>query len=196
MSVKAYSKKQHGATKLSANFTVKEFACKDGSDKILIDSDLVELLQRIRDRFGKAVVINSAYRNEAYNRKIGGASKSQHINGTAADIRISGVAPEDVAKFAEYLMPNSGGIGLYPAFTHVDVRAKRSRWTDFGTEKSVTGFPGYKPSAKELESINDIVWELHSRGIITDKDLWLKKLTADKDMYWFAYKVCNKTKNK
>lgn len=30
MSVKTYSKKQHGATKLSANFTVKEFACKDG----------------------------------------------------------------------------------------------------------------------------------------------------------------------
>ena len=191
MSVKTYSKKQHGATKLSANFTVKEFACKDGSDKILIDSDLVEILQKIRDHFGKAVVINSAYRNEAYNKKVGSSSTSQHIKGTAADIRISGVTPEEVAKYAEYLMPNKGGIGLYPAFTHVDVRANRSRWKNYGKEISVSGFPGYTPPAKKLESINDIVWELHQRGIITDKDLWIKKLTADKDVYWLAYKVCN-----
>lgn len=191
MSVKTYSKKQHGNDKLSANFSVREFACKDGSDKILIDTDLVLILQKIREHFGKAVVINSAYRNEAYNKKVGSSSTSQHIKGTAADIRISGVAPEDVAKYAEYLMPNKGGIGLYPAFTHVDVRASRSRWKNNGKEISVSGFPGYIPPAKKLESINDIVWELHQRGIITDKDLWIKKLTADKDVYWLAYKICN-----
>ena len=189
--VKTYSLKKDGSTKLSTNFTVREFACKDGSDKVLIDTDLVAILQKIRDHFGKAVVINSAYRNEAYNKKVGSSSTSQHVKGTAADIVVSGVAPEEVAKYAEYLMPNKGGIGLYPAFTHVDVRAKRSRWKNNGKEISVSGFPGYTPPAKKLESINDIVWELHQRGIITDKELWIKKLTADKDVYWLAYKVCN-----
>lgn len=191
MSVKTYSKKQHGATKLSANFTVKEFACKDGSDKVLIDTDLVALLQKIREHFGKAITINSAYRNKAYNAKTGGATNSQHVKGTAADIVVQGVKPEDVAKYAEYLMPKSGGIGLYASFTHVDVRASRSRWKNNGKEVSVSGFPGYTPPAKKLESINDIVWELHHRGIITDKELWIKKLTADKDVYWLAYKFCN-----
>lgn len=194
--VKTYSKKKDGNTKLSANFTVREFACKDGSDKVLIDADLVAILQKIRDHFGKPITINSAYRNAAYNLKIGGVSNSQHVKGTAADICVSGVAPAEVVKYAEYIMPDKGGIGLYSSFVHVDVRTSRSRWTNYGKENAVSGFPGYTPPAKELESINDIVWELAHRGIITDKELWLKKLTADKDVYWFAYKVCNKTKNK
>lgn len=44
---------------------------------------------------------------------------------------------------------------------------------------------------KELESVNDIVWELHERGIITDKDLWLKKLAEDDNAYWLARKAVN-----
>ena len=194
--VKTYSVRKDGDTKLSDNFTVSEFACQDGSDKVLIDTDLVAILQKIRDRFGKPITINSAYRTASHNRKAGGVSNSQHVKGTAADIVVSGVAPVEVAKYAEYIMPNKGGIGVYPGFVHIDVRANRSRWTNYGIEKPVSGFPGYTEPVKMLESVNDIVWELHSRGIITDKELWFKKLTADKDMYWFAYKVCNKTKNK
>ena len=156
----------------------------------------MEILQKIRNHFGKPITINSAYRNAAYNRKVGGVSNSQHVKGTAADICVSGVAPAEVVKYAEYIMPNKGGIGLYSNFVHIDVRTSRSRWTNYGSEEAVSGFPGYTPPAEKLESVNDIVWELHNRGIITDKELWLKKLTADKDVYWFAYKVCNKTKNK
>ena len=194
--VKTYSVRKDGNTKLSANFTVSEFACEDGSDKVLIDTDLVEILQKIRDHFGEPIIINSAYRSASHNRKVGGVSNSQHVKGTAADIVVSGVAPVEVAKYAEYIMPNKGGIGVYYGFVHVDVRTSRSRWTNYGIENPVSGFPGYTEPVKVLESVNDIVWELHSRGIITDKEKWLKKLTADKDMYWFAYKVCNKTKNK
>ena len=194
--VKTYSVRKNGNTKLSDNFTVREFACQDGSDKVLIDTDLVKLLQKIRDHFGKPITINSAYRSVSHNRKVGGVSNSQHVKGTAADIVVSGVAPVEVAKYAEYIMPNKGGIGVYSSFVHIDVRTSRSRWTNYGIENPVSGFPGYTESVKVLESVNDIVWELHNRGIITDKELWLKKLTADKDMYWFAYKVCNKTKNK
>lgn len=128
ITINAYSKKKDGNKKLSANFKVKEFACKDGSDPIFIAPALVELLQNIRNHFGKAVNINSAYRTAAYNKKVGGATYSQHCYGTAADIRISGVKPKDVAAFVETLMPNTGGIGIYSNFTHVDVREVKSRW--------------------------------------------------------------------
>lgn len=43
----------------------------------------------------------------------------------------------------------------------------------------------------ELETVNDIVWELANKGIITDKALWLDKLAKDKDSYWLARKCAN-----
>lgn len=141
--IEKYSKSKHGNKKLSANFCVKEFACKDGSDYILIDTELVSLLQKIRNHFNKPVIINSAYRNPTYNKKVGGVSNSQHTKGTATDIVINGISPKAVAQYVEYLMPNNGGIGLYNSFTHVDTRANRSRWENFGKEKTVKGFYGY-----------------------------------------------------
>ena len=59
MAINAYSLAKDGGKKLSANFTVKEFRCKDGTDPIFIDNALVKLLQNIRDHFGKAVTIIS-----------------------------------------------------------------------------------------------------------------------------------------
>ena len=41
----------------------------------------------------------------------------------------------------------------------------------------------------ELESVNDIVWELAHRGIITNTALWLNKLEQDKNAYWLARKT-------
>lgn len=143
--VKTYSVKKGGSTYLSNNFKVKEFACNDGSDTVLISDDLVDLLQKIRDHFGVAVTINSGYRTSTYNKKVGGATNSQHVKGTAADIVAKGVDPLTVAQYAEYLMPNSGGIGVYQTFTHVDVRTSRSRWDNrSGSEVVVSGWPGYQ----------------------------------------------------
>lgn len=126
--INAYSKSKDGNKKLTQNFKVKEFACNDGSDPIFIAPKLVDILQKIRTHFGKAVMINSAYRTPAYNKKVGGAAYSQHCYGTAADIRITGVTPKKVAEYVETLMPNTGGIGIYSTFTHVDVREVKSRW--------------------------------------------------------------------
>lgn len=126
--VRAWSKAKNGAVKLSANFKVSEFACKDGSDTVFISSVLVMVLQEIRNHFEKPVIINSAYRNDAYNKKVGGADYSQHKYGTAADIHISGVSPAEIAAYVETIMPNTGGIGIYSSFVHVDVRADRARW--------------------------------------------------------------------
>ena len=49
---------------------------------------------------------------------------------------------------------------------------------------------------KNLATVNDIVWELNHRGIMTDKALWLKLLAEDTDLYWLANKIANMTKNK
>lgn len=128
MTIKAYSKKKDGNTELTRNFRVKEFACTDGSDPIFIDSELVAVLQKIRDHFGKAVKITSAYRTPTKNKACGGQMYSQHLYGKAADIKISGVSPKKVAAYAETLLKNKGGIGIYATFTHVDTRAVKARW--------------------------------------------------------------------
>ena len=128
MALKAYSVAKDGATYISKNFRVREFRCQDGSDVVFIESDLVDILQKIRDHFGKAVTITSAFRTASHNKKVGGATYSQHLYGKAADIKVSGVAASVVADFAETLMPYTGGVGRYSTFTHVDVRKVKSRW--------------------------------------------------------------------
>ena len=128
MTIKAYSKAKDGNKKLSTNFKVKEFACSDGSDPIFIDSELVDVLQKIRAHFGKAVTITSAYRTPTHNKNVGGTTYSQHLYGKAADIKVSGVPLEKVVAYAEKILPDNGGIGIYNTFTHIDVRGSKSRW--------------------------------------------------------------------
>ena len=128
--IRQYSLAKDGNRKLAPDFKVREFRCKDGSDEILVDEALVLLLQCIREHFGKAVTITSGYRTAAHNKAVGGAVYSQHQYGRAADIRVSGVPVEQLAAYAETLLPGTGGIGRYPAkgFVHVDVRKAKSRW--------------------------------------------------------------------
>ncbi|MBE5877062.1 MAG: DUF882 domain-containing protein [Lachnospiraceae bacterium] len=128
MNINAYSRAKQGNQKLSKNFKVREFACKDNSDVVFVAPELVEVLQKIRTHFGKPVTINSAYRTPAYNKKVGGATYSQHCYGTAADIRITGVPPKKIAAFIETIIPDRGGIGIYSNFVHVDIRETKSRW--------------------------------------------------------------------
>ena len=61
MALQAYSLARDGSTALSPHFCVREFRCKDGSDPVFIDMALAELLERIREHFGKPVTITSAH---------------------------------------------------------------------------------------------------------------------------------------
>ena len=121
MGVQQFSKSRDGKIQLSENFKVKEFACKDNSDKILIDVTFVKThLQDIRTHFGKPVIVNSAYRTETYNRYVGGAKNSYHMKGRAFDISIKGVSPHEIAKYAASI--GVPGVIQYNTFVHVDSR--------------------------------------------------------------------------
>ena len=121
MGVQQFSKSRDGKQQLSENFKVKEFACKDNTDKILIDVTFVQThLQDIRTHFGKPVIINSAYRTPTYNAYVGGAKNSYHMKGRAFDISINGVKPQEIAKYAASI--GVPGIIQYNSFVHVDSR--------------------------------------------------------------------------
>ena len=136
--LEAWSRTRDGTRKLSANFTVAEFACKDGSDPVFVDSSLAALLQKIRDHFGRPVVITSGYRTAEHNAAVGGSKSSQHLLGRAADFWVEGVPVATVADYAEKLLPGRGGIGRYPkdaahpsrktGWVHIDTRTNKSRW--------------------------------------------------------------------
>ena len=133
--IRQYSFAKNGDRRLAPDFKVRELRCRDGSDTVVVDETLTVVLQCIREHFGKPVTITSGYRTAAHNAAVGGAKSSQHLLGRAADIRVQGVSVEDVAAYAESLMPDWGGVGRYPVkagratgWVHVDTRAEKARW--------------------------------------------------------------------
>lgn len=119
--IKEYSLAADGNKEISKNFKVREFCCKDGSDRILIDVDFVQdKLQLIRDHFGAPVTFNSAYRTPEHNKKVKGAKNSYHMQGRAFDIVVEGHTPQEVAQYVQTL--GIKGIIQYNGFVHVDSR--------------------------------------------------------------------------
>lgn len=115
-------------------FIPQEFASPDAPDSYAkISPKLVYLLEAVRNYIGRPMHINSAYRTPAHNRKVGGATHSQHVLGTAADISTRGWTQEQRREFVRIVRGlGFGGIGIYPTFIHVDVRANKVAWRKFG----------------------------------------------------------------
>lgn len=122
--------------KLTENFDLDEFECKDGS-KIPVDvyyrlNKLAMNLQVLRDYVGKSITINSGYRSPSWNLKIGGAVNSQHMLGNAADIVVDGLTPRQVFDVIEMLQNRGemtiGGLHAYNSFVHYDIRGHSARW--------------------------------------------------------------------
>lgn len=137
----AKAKNKRPKKQLTKNFHIDEFACHDGTTvpaelygNVL---ELAENLQALRDKIGKPIKIISGYRHLEYNKKIGGARKSQHMDAMAADIKVKGIGPAKMAVIIEEAIAEGvmkkGGVGRYPTFTHYDIRGKNARWG--GTRK-------------------------------------------------------------
>ena len=110
------------------HFNIKEFRCK-GTGKMLangMSNTLLTKMELLRYACGdKAMIINSGYRTPSHNKKVGGASGSQHVYGKAADIVVRGVKPSEVYRQADKLF---NGVGKYNTFTHVDTRSYKVRF--------------------------------------------------------------------
>ena len=127
---------------LSKNFKKSEFKCRDGTDvpDELMENlkELVENLQVIRCTIGKPIHVISGYRTPKYNRRIGGARRSQHMKAKAADIIIHGMKPIEVRSVIIKLIKEGkikkGGVGLYKSFVHYDVRGFNARWRGKGVK--------------------------------------------------------------
>ena len=97
--------------KLTANFSLQEMtksetALRFGLDNEPNDEQLANLvalcenvLQPVRDHFGKGVKVNSGLRTPEVNAKVGGSKTSDHCKGMAADVEIPGVANADLAQW-------------------------------------------------------------------------------------------------
>jgi len=115
---------------MSKYFKPEEFECHCGCGEKDVNPKLVELLNRIRESFGKPIKIVSGHRCEKHNKECGGREHSQHLLGNAADIQVEGITAVEVQ---EYLMKHYDsdcrGLGRYKSFTHIDVRdGKIARW--------------------------------------------------------------------
>lgn len=115
--------------KISEHFTLGEFQCRDGSDEVKYSTELLAMLEKLRAYGGFTITITSGYRTKKYNDSIGGASRSQHIDGTAADIIVKKDGGIVNAKLICCLCQTLGfrGIGYISGnATHVDMRPSGS----------------------------------------------------------------------
>lgn len=91
------------------------------------------VIDALREKLGRPIVLSSVYRSPAYNNAIGGAGDSQHTHFRAIDFGVVG-SPVGPAQWATVLRDMrstgafKGGIGVYATFVHVDTRGTNADW--------------------------------------------------------------------
>jgi len=97
-----------------------------------MDENFLQMLDEVRDKFGKPIVINSGYRSQEHNAAVGGKPKtetskgSSHMYGLAADIKCD----NSVDRFhLIFLLQETGfqRIGVAKTFIHVDLDLEKSQ---------------------------------------------------------------------
>jgi uncharacterized protein YcbK (DUF882 family) len=103
------------------HFNYFEFDSPDiqGSGQ-LMSKELLEILDEVREDYGKPIVITSGYRTEAHNEKVGGKPNSSHLRGLACDVACTTSRDrfELVRLFLEYGITR---IGIADTFIHIDI---------------------------------------------------------------------------
>ena len=124
---------------ITEHFWFWEARCKSGVDLpneyIPNAVETASVAELIRAVFKKPVHRVSWYRTPEHNEKIGGAKNSRHMYGGAIDIYIDGVSTEELARVADGIIGNRGGVGIYDKFVHIDLgqpdmRGIRRRWDE------------------------------------------------------------------
>ena len=121
---------------LSPHLSWAELACRDGTPYPPAWEDRARRLAAVFEDFraalgGDPVVIGSAYRTPAWNRRCGGAAQSQHVQGRALDCYPPAAmalgAFRDHAKAFALGDDRIGGIGFYQWGVHWDIRPRGPR---------------------------------------------------------------------
>ena len=119
---------------LSKNLSRSEFACKGTNccgHSAPVHPELISALQALRDQLNLPLNITSGFRCNRHNESVGGAARSFHTLGMAADVACpDGMTAEDLAQAAETIPAfQQGGIGIYSSWVHLDVRTTgKARW--------------------------------------------------------------------
>ncbi len=128
MSVKTrYLSKNGRHYQVSEHFQLYEFACSDGTDKVMYSTTIVRMLEQIRAHFGGPITITSGNRSYAFNKKIHGARNSAHVIGRAVDFvchyRNGKVVPgKKVCVYLESTVKWKWGIGYMGNAVHMDTK--------------------------------------------------------------------------
>lgn len=118
-----------GEHKLTHNFKVKEFACKDGCDVIVISYNAVNNLQILRHGLGIPLTLLSAFRTIEHNTSIKGAEESRHMFGDGFDIKVPfKFTPDEFGIEILKLYGHDIGFHVYNGWVHVDFRGYKARW--------------------------------------------------------------------
>jgi uncharacterized protein YcbK (DUF882 family) len=113
-------------------FNYSEFDSPDvqGSGQ-LMDKELLDMLDDVRDKFDKPIHINSGFRTPAHNEAVGGTENSSHLKGLAVDI----ACDNSIDRFDLInclLDVGFSRIGVAKTFIHADIDFDKSNgvmWT-------------------------------------------------------------------
>jgi zinc D-Ala-D-Ala carboxypeptidase len=101
-------------------FTADEFRCKCGCGEVKVNDRLLDLLDKVREMYGKPMMVTSGYRCPTYNAQVGGVDGSAHTKGTAADISCS-FGNDRFRMVKAALAVGCLRIGIGKDFIHMDV---------------------------------------------------------------------------
>jgi uncharacterized protein YcbK (DUF882 family) len=86
------------------------------------------IAQEARNHFGEPIIVNSGYRDPAYNRAVGSSSR-RHVEFYALDLRLQRTSTRKLYDWlGAHPDADTLGLGYYPTFVHLDTMGTRARW--------------------------------------------------------------------